>query len=55
MGLKFIQIQKVNGPSRDQSYAKKVTDPTDIQNPDKHNGRTQSVQKIIQVHHVDNH
>ena len=55
MGLKFIQIQKVNGPSRDQTYAKKGTDPTDVQNPDKHNGRTQPVHKIIQVHNVDSH
>ena len=52
---KLIQIRKVNGPNRDQTYVKKRTDPTDVQNPDTHNGRTQPVHKIIQVHKVDSH
>ena len=50
-----MQIQKVNGHSRDQTYAKEGTDPTDVQNPDKHDGRTQPVRKIIQVRHMDSH
>ena len=56
---KLIQIQKVNGPNRDQTCVKKKkkkrTDPTDVQNPDTHNGRTQPVHKIIQVHNVDSY
>ena len=30
-------------------------DPTNVQNPNTHNGRTQPVHKIIQVHKVDGH
>ena len=51
----YTNPQSENGPSKDQTYAKEGTDPTDVQNPDKHNGRTQPVRKIIQVHHVDSH
>ena len=53
---KLIQIQKVNGPNKDQTYVKKKgMDPTNVQNLNKHNGRTQPAHKIIQVHNVDNH
>ena len=33
----------------------KWTDPTNVQDPNPHNGRTQPVHKIIQVHKVDSH
>ena len=43
--------------TRGQTYItpKKRTDPTDVQNPNAHNGRTKLVHKIIQVHKVDGH
>ena len=47
--VKLIQVQKVDGPNKGQTYItpKKRTDPTNVQNPNTHNGRTQPVHKII--------
>ena len=55
---KLVQVQKVDGLNKGQTYItpkKKRTDPTNVQNPNAHNGRTQPVHKIIQVHKVDGH
>ena len=55
--VKLVQVQKVDEPNKGQTYItpKKRTDPTNIENPNTHNGRTQPVHKIIQVHKVDGH
>ena len=55
--VKLIQDQKVDGPNQGQTYItpKKRTVPTNVENPNTHNGRTQPVHKIIQVHKVDGH
>ena len=55
--VKLVQVQKVDGPNKGQTYItpKKRTDPTNVENPNTHNGRTQPVHKIIQVHKVDGH
>ena len=52
---KLIQVQKVDGPDKGQTYItpKKRTDPTNVEDPNTHNGWTQPVHKIIQVHKVD--
>ena len=55
---KLVQVQKVDGLNKGQTYItpkKKRTDPTNVQNPNTYNGRTQPVHKIMQVHRVDGH